>query len=81
MGFTNPPPPILFDDPHTQMAPQISPHIHQKRRKGCRNDYIEAFGAFYWAKKLFKENLRGLRQPLFGGRGLIYFVEVNDSQS
>ena len=26
---------------------------------GCRNDYIEAFGAVYWAKKPFK-NLRGV---------------------
>ena len=40
---------ILFD------AKPPSPHIHQKMRKGCRNNYIEAFGALYWRKKkLFK---------------------------
>ena len=41
--FHQPPPPtILFDEPYTQTIPLISPHIQQKMRKGCRNDYIEA---------------------------------------
>ena len=39
-------------------------------RKGCRNDYLEAFDAVYWAKKAVIKNLRGLQQPPFGGRGL-----------
>ena len=53
MGFHRPPS-ILFDEPPIpKRHPLISPHIHQKMCKGCRNDYIEAFGAVYWAKKLF----------------------------
>ena len=48
----------------------MSPHIHQKMRKGCRNDNSEAFGPLYWAKKLFKKSW-GFQQPSpFGGRGL-----------
>ena len=40
--------------------------------KGCRNDYIEAFGAVYWGEKAVKKNLRGLQQPPpFGGQGLV----------
>ena len=49
--------------------PQIPPHIHQKMRKGCRNDYLEAFGAVYWAKSCFKKSWE-LQQPPFGVRGL-----------
>ena len=37
--------------PIPKQEPQISPHIHQKMRKGCRYDYIEAFGAVYLTKK------------------------------
>ena len=37
----------------------ISPHIHPKMRKECRNDYIEAFCAVYWGDNTH-----------FGGRGL-----------
>ena len=42
--------------------------------KGCRNDYIEAFNAVYWAKKkaVFKKILRGcIQQPPLGGWGLM----------
>ena len=45
------PPTVLFDDPNTQTTPPTSPHIHQKMRKGCRNDYIDAFGSVHWARK------------------------------
>ena len=58
------PPTILFDDlPIPKRHPLISPRIHQKMRKGCGNDHIEAFGVVYWAKKLFQKHLRGLQQP------------------
>ena len=65
MGFHQPPT-ILFDDPHTQTTPL---KFHSFTSKGCRNDLIEAFIAVYWAKKLLN-NLRGLQQTPFGGRGL-----------
>ena len=52
MGFHHPST-ILFDDPTPKRHPLISPHIYQKMRKECKNDYIEAFGAVYGAKKLF----------------------------
>ena len=52
MRFHQPPSTILFDDsPITRRCPQISPFLHQKIRKGCRNDFIEACGAVYWANK------------------------------
>ena len=44
--------------------PQISPHIHQKMHNRCKNNYIEAFGAVYWAKNAVLNNLRGLQPPL-----------------
>ena len=47
IGFHQPPATILFDNPHTQATPLISPYIHQKMCKGCRNDCIEAFGTVY----------------------------------
>ena len=51
--------------PISKQHNQISPHIHQKMRKRCRNDYIEAFGAVYWAKKkLFKKFLGSCNNPL-----------------
>ena len=51
--FHQPSSTILFGTwwPHTQ----ISPHVNQKMRKGCRNDYIEVFGAVYWGKKKRKK--------------------------
>ena len=61
MGFHQPPT-IIFDDPHTQTTPRISPHIHQKMRKRCKNNYITAFSAVYWAKKrCFKKILGGCK--------------------
>ena len=42
---------ILVDDPpppHIQTPPNFTSY---KMPKGCRNDYIEAFGAVYCAKK------------------------------
>ena len=33
-------------------------------RKGCRNDYLEAFGAVYWAKKAVLKNLGVATTPL-----------------
>ena len=58
MGFHQPPSTILFDDPpYPNDTPKISPH---KMHKGCRNDYIEVFGAVYWAKKAVLKNLRGV---------------------
>ena len=68
--FTNPPLPFSLMTPKPKQHPPNSPHIHQKMRKGCRNDYIKAFGAVYWAKKLFLKRSWGLQQPAFGGRGL-----------
>ena len=56
MGFHQLPSTIFFDDLHTQTTPLISPHIHQKMRKGCGNDNIEAFGPVYWAKKAVKKS-------------------------
>ena len=47
MGFQQPPSTILFDYPHTQTTPLISPRIHQKMYK-----YL-----ITW-----KINLRGLQQ-------------------
>ena len=47
MGFHQPPSTIIFNDPPTQTTPQISPHIHQKMRKRCKNNYIQAFDAVY----------------------------------
>ena len=39
-------------------------------REGYRDDYIETFGAVYWAIKAVK-NLRVVaKTPPFGGRGL-----------
>ena len=51
MGYHQPPPPFsLMTPPYPNDTPN-SPHICQKMRKGCRNNYIEAFGAAYGVKK------------------------------
>ena len=50
MRFHQPPLPFSLMTPIPKRHPKISPHVHQKMRKhgkGCRNDYIEAFGAVY----------------------------------
>ena len=61
MGFHQP---LLFDDPPYPNDTPISPHIHQKMRKGCRNDCIEALQFIKPKKKLFKKKiLVGLQQP------------------
>ena len=49
MGFHQLPSTIIFDDPQPKRHPQDSPHIHQMRKR-CKNNYIEALGAVYWAK-------------------------------
>ena len=59
IGFHQPPLPFSVMTPIPKRHPQISPQIHQKMHKGCRNDYIEVFGEVYWAKKAVK-NLRGV---------------------
>ena len=41
----------LWWPPIPKRHPLILSHIHQKMRKGWRNDYTEAFGAVYWGKK------------------------------
>ena len=70
-GISATPYTILFDDPYSQTTPPNYTHIHQKMRKGCRNDYIEAFCAVYWAKNMcLKQFYGGLQQSPFGGRGL-----------
>ena len=70
MGF-HPPLPILFDDPYPNDTPKCHLIYIIYMRKGCINDYIEAFGAVHWAKKLFKKTLSGLQQPPpLGERGL-----------
>ena len=52
MGFHLFPFTILFDDPpYSNDTPKCHLINIKKMRKGCRNDYIEAFGAVYWAKK------------------------------
>ena len=51
MGFHHPLPFCLMT-PIPEQHPKISSHIYEKMRKGCRNDYLEAFGAVYWAKKV-----------------------------
>ena len=53
MGFYQPPT-ILFDDPIPKRHHLISHRIHQKMRKGCRNDYLEAFGAVFNGSQLAK---------------------------
>ena len=53
--------------------PHPSTHIHQKMRKGCRNDYMEAFGAVYWAKKRCLKKSWRLQQLPYGGRGSTIF--------
>ena len=65
MGFYQPPLPFSLMTPIPK--PLISPRIHQKMRKGCRNDYLEGLAQFIGQKKLFKKILRGLQQPPFGG--------------
>ena len=51
MGFHHPPLPFSLMTPIPKRHPIILPHIHQKMHEGCRNDYIEALGPVYWAKK------------------------------
>ena len=64
MGFHNPPLPFSLMTPIPKQHPLILPRIHQKMSKGCKNDYVEAFGAVYWAKKLFKKILGVATTPL-----------------
>ena len=52
VGFHQPPSSIHFDDPIPKRHPLISFRKHQKMREGYRNDYLEALGAVYWAKKV-----------------------------
>ena len=75
-GISPSPSTILFDDPHTQTTPPnlISPCIHQKMRKGCRNDYPEAFGTVYWAKKAVLKKSK--EQLPLRGRGLYILVHL-----
>ena len=70
MGFHQPPLSFSLIIPIPKRHPQISPHIQQKIHKGCRNNYLEACGAVYWAKKAALKSLRGLQQAPFGGRGI-----------
>ena len=75
MGFHQVPLPFSLMTPIPKWhPPPMSPRIHQKMRKGCRNDYLEAFGAVYWAKKLLKI-LRGATTP-FGVRGLTFNLDI-----
>ena len=53
IGFHQPLLPFSLTTPHPQMTPLISPRIHQKMRKGCRNDYLVWRSLL--GKKLFKE--------------------------
>ena len=56
MGFHQPTSNIIFDDPHTQKTPsKKSLHIIKRCAIDVKN-YIEAFGAVYWAKTLFKKS-------------------------
>ena len=60
MGFHQPPLlPFYMMTPIPKRHPLISPRIHQKMRKGCRNDYLEAFDAVYRAKKAFLKKSKG----------------------
>ena len=64
MGFHQPnPSTILFDDPIPKRHPLISPRIHQKMCKGCRNDYLEVFGTVIAQKKNVLKNRRGVQEP------------------
>ena len=66
MGFLQPPLPT----PYPNDSPKF--HLkHQKMRKRCKNNFIEAFGAVNGAKKAACKKSWGLQQPHFGGRGLI----------
>ena len=50
---------ILFDDPlYLKDTPKFhtSYTVHHKMRKGCRNDYIVAFGAVNLAKGCLKKS-------------------------
>ena len=57
--FPTPPLPFSLMTPIPKRHPLISPRIHQKMRKGCMNDYLEAFGVVYWEK-----NSSGATTPL-----------------
>ena len=47
MGFHQPPLPFYLITPIPKRHPQISPHIHQKICKGCRNNHIITFCTNY----------------------------------
>ena len=64
MGFHQPPLPFSLMTPIPKRHPLISPRI-KRCVKDVENDYLEAFGAVYWAKKDVSKNLRGLQQPPF----------------
>ena len=70
MGFYQLPSTIIFDDPHTQTTPPNFTSYTSKMRNRCKNNYIEAFGAVYWAKNVVLRNLGELPSP-FEGRGLM----------
>ena len=64
MGFHQPPYHNLWRPSIPKRHPQISPHIHQKMRNRCKNNYIEAFGPVYWAKNaVLKKILGGCNNP------------------
>ena len=83
MGFHQPPSlpdyHSLWRPPYPNGTPYFSPYTSKDAmHKGCRNDYLEAFGAVYWAKNaILKKFLGGLQQPPFGGRGLMTRVILN----
>ena len=61
-----------------QTTPQISPHIHQKMRKGRRNEMItlKRLVQIIGQNSCFKKDLRGWQQPPFGGRGLMLYIPL-----
>ena len=63
----SPPPfrPELWGLPLPKRQPQISIHICEKRRKGCRNAYMKPFPNLNFLRKKKANNNK---QPLLGGR-------------
>ena len=52
---------------HTQTTPPNFTSYTSKMHKGCRNNYIEAFGAVHWVKKAVSKKILELQHPPFGG--------------
>ena len=57
---------------NTQTNSQTTPHVQQKMRNRCKNNYIEGFGALNWVKSAVLGNLGGA-----GWRKRVYSLPSN----